>query len=100
MHPWVGLSDDVRLGAVARWVTPQLVTEALDDCGVRDKKPVASGARCKSAGVVPGFMIRSGDGADSLGLIIWLGRGDGAWPELARWFEQRAAQVLQEPQSV
>jgi hypothetical protein len=45
-------------------------------------------------------MIRLGDGADSFGLIIWLGRGDGAWLELAGWFEQRAAQVLQEPQSV
>jgi hypothetical protein len=41
MHPWVGLSDHVRLGAVTRWVTPQLVAEALDDCGVRDKKPGA-----------------------------------------------------------
>jgi hypothetical protein len=30
MHPWVGLSDHVRLGAVARWVTPELVAEALD----------------------------------------------------------------------
>jgi len=35
------LSDHVRLGAVARWVTPQLVAGALDDCGVRDKKPGA-----------------------------------------------------------
>jgi Insertion element 4 transposase N-terminal len=41
MHPWVGLSNDVRLGAVARWVTPELVAGALDDCGVRDKKPGA-----------------------------------------------------------
>jgi hypothetical protein len=41
MHPWVGLSDHVRLGAVARWVTPELVAGALDDCGVRDKKPGA-----------------------------------------------------------
>jgi hypothetical protein len=41
MHPWVGLSDHVRLGAVARWMTPELVAEALDDCGVRDKKPGA-----------------------------------------------------------
>ncbi len=61
---------------------------------------VASGIRCKSAGVVPGFMIRSGDGADSFELIIWLGRSDGAWPELAGWFEQRVAQVLREPQDV
>src|SRR5256886_1485972 len=28
MHPWVGLSDHVRLGTVARWVTPELVAEA------------------------------------------------------------------------
>src|SRR5450755_3071643 len=41
MHPWVGLSDHVRLGAVARWVTPELVAEALAGCGVRDKKPGA-----------------------------------------------------------
>jgi hypothetical protein len=59
----------------------------------------ASGIRCRS-GVVPGFMIWLGDGADGFGLIIWLGRGDGAWPELAGWPEQRAAQVLREPQSV
>src|ERR1019366_8844600 len=45
MHPWVGLSDHVRLGAVARWVTPELVAGALDDCGVRDKKPGALPAR-------------------------------------------------------
>jgi hypothetical protein len=36
-------------------------------------------------------MIRLGDGADSFGLIIWLGRNDSAWPELAGWFEERAA---------
>lgn len=41
MHPWVGLSDHVRLGVVTRWVTPELVAKALDRCGVRDKKPGA-----------------------------------------------------------
>lgn len=41
MHPWVGLSDHVRLGVVTRWVTPELVTEVLEGCGVRDKKPGA-----------------------------------------------------------
>jgi hypothetical protein len=46
----------------------------------------------------PGFMIRLGDGADSSGAVGGLG-GDGAWPEVAGWFEQRAAQVLQEPQA-
>ena len=57
MHPWVGLSDHVRLGAVARWVTPELVAEALDDCGVRDKKPGALPA---------GFMVYF-----TLGLALW-----------------------------
>jgi transposase IS4-like protein/DDE family transposase len=41
MHPWVGLSDRVRLGVVTRWVTPELVARALEKCGVRDKKPGA-----------------------------------------------------------
>ncbi|WP_331772980.1 IS4 family transposase (plasmid) [Embleya sp. NBC_00888] len=41
MHPWVGLSDDVRLGVVSRWVTPELVAGVLERCGVRDKKPGA-----------------------------------------------------------
>ena len=41
MHPWVGLSDHVRLGVLTRWVTPELVAEALAVCGVRDKKPGA-----------------------------------------------------------
>ncbi|MEU1407872.1 IS4 family transposase [Streptomyces sp. NPDC005728] len=41
MHPWVGLSDHVRLGVVTRWVTPELVAEVLNRCGVRDKKPGA-----------------------------------------------------------
>ncbi|WP_269664828.1 IS4 family transposase [Streptacidiphilus rugosus] len=41
MHPWVGLSDQVRLGVVTRWVTPELVAEVLGRCGVRDKKPGA-----------------------------------------------------------
>ncbi|MEV6012813.1 IS4 family transposase [Streptomyces sp. NPDC051976] len=41
MHPWVGLSDRVRLGVVTRWVTPELVAAVLGRCGVRDKKPGA-----------------------------------------------------------
>src|SRR2546427_11335198 len=45
MHSLVGLFGHVRLGAVARWVTPELVAGALDDCGVRDKKPGALPAR-------------------------------------------------------
>ncbi|WP_329295627.1 IS4 family transposase [Streptomyces sp. NBC_01455] len=45
LHPWVGLSDQVRLGALTRWVTPELVDEAISDCGKRDKKPGALPAR-------------------------------------------------------
>jgi len=36
----------------------------------------------------------------TFGLITWFGRNDSAWPELVGWFEQRAAQVLQEAQAV
>jgi len=49
---------------------------------------VASGIRCKSAGVVPGFMIRLGDGADSFGAAGGGAGGDGVWPQLGGWFEQ------------
>ena len=49
---------------------------------------VASGIRCKSAGVVPGFMIRLGDGTDSFGAVGGLAGRDGAWPELGWWFEE------------
>jgi Insertion element 4 transposase N-terminal len=41
MHPWAGLSDQVRLGAVTRWVTPELVAAGPAECGVGDKKPGA-----------------------------------------------------------
>jgi hypothetical protein len=41
---------------------------------------VASGIRCKSAGVVPGFMIRLGDGADNFGAVGGLAGGGGSWP--------------------
>ncbi|MBF6303103.1 IS4 family transposase, partial [Nocardia amamiensis] len=41
MHPWTGLSDRVELGAVTRWVTPELIAEALDRCGVGDTRPGA-----------------------------------------------------------
>ncbi|MGW0886280.1 IS4 family transposase [Streptomyces sp. NPDC002671] len=48
MHPWVGISDHVRLGVVTRWVTPELVGEVLEKCGVRDRK----------SGALPaGFMV-------------------------------------------
>src|SRR5215472_13025353 len=41
MHPWIGVSDDVRLGVLTRWVTPELVGEALAECRKLDKKPGA-----------------------------------------------------------
>lgn len=41
MHSWTGLSDHVRLGAVTRWVTPELISEALAACGVGDTRPGA-----------------------------------------------------------
>src|SRR6266480_3358112 len=40
-HAWVGLSDQVRLGALTRWVTPELVDEAVVAHGRRDKRPSA-----------------------------------------------------------
>jgi hypothetical protein len=45
MHPWTGLSDDVRLGALTEWVTPELVDEVLAECGRRDQRPGALPAR-------------------------------------------------------
>ena len=45
MHPWIGLSADVRLGVLTEWVTPELVDEVLAECGVRDQKPGALPAR-------------------------------------------------------
>jgi hypothetical protein len=43
--------------------------------------------------------VRLRDGGDSFGAVSGLGGGDGAWPQLAGWFEQRAAQVLQKPEA-
>ena len=48
MHPWVGMSDDVRLGVLTRWVTPQLVDEVLAE---RDRLGVKPGA------LSPRFMV-------------------------------------------
>ena len=45
MHPWTGLSDDVRLGVLTEWVTAELVDEVLAECGKRDRKPGALPAR-------------------------------------------------------
>jgi hypothetical protein len=41
----------------------------------------------------------SGDGGDIPVGVAVLAGGDGAWPQLGGWLEQRAAQVLQEPQA-
>ena len=35
-HAWIGLSDDVRLGALTEQVTPELVDGVLAECGVRE----------------------------------------------------------------
>jgi hypothetical protein len=61
---------------------------------------VASGIRCKSTGAVPASGVRLGGRSDSFGLIVGLGCCDSAWPQLAGRFEQRAAQVLEQPQPV
>ena len=45
MHPWTGLSDDVRLGVLTEWVTAELVDEVLAECGRRDERPGALPAR-------------------------------------------------------
>jgi len=41
MHPWTGLSDEVRLGVLTEWVSAELVDEVLAECGTRDQKPGA-----------------------------------------------------------
>jgi len=45
MHPWIGLSDKVRLGVLTEWVPVELVDEVLAECGVWDRKPGALPAR-------------------------------------------------------
>ncbi|MCX5205810.1 IS4 family transposase [Streptomyces sp. NBC_00237] len=45
MHPWTGLSDEVRLGVLTEWVPVELVDEVLTECGVRDRKLGALPAR-------------------------------------------------------
>src|SRR5260370_22026197 len=61
---------------------------------------VASGIRCKSAGVGSGFMVRLGGGSDSFGTVSDVSGGHGAWPQRGGWFEQGPAQVLQQAQAV
>ncbi|MGP4092687.1 IS4 family transposase [Streptomyces sp. KR55] len=39
MHPWIGLSDEVRLGLLTEWIVPELVDEVLAACGRLDAKP-------------------------------------------------------------
>src|SRR5258707_15805520 len=46
-----------------------------------------------------GFMVRLGGGTDSFGTVSDLGGGDGGWPQLGGWVEQRPAQVLELAQS-
>src|SRR6266699_3617097 len=45
-------------------------------------------------------MVMLGDGADIPGTVVVPGDGCGTWPELAGRVEQRAAQVLQQPEPV
>jgi hypothetical protein len=45
MHPWTGLSDEVRLGVLTEWVSAELVDDVLAECGKRDMKPGALPAR-------------------------------------------------------
>src|SRR5215831_3494162 len=54
----------------------------------------ASGSRQRAAGVVPASQVRLRGGPDGVGL------GGGAWPQPAGRAEQRAAQVLRQPQPV
>src|SRR5215471_18244188 len=45
-------------------------------------------------------MVMLGDSTDILRAVVVPGGGNGWWPELARWFEERAAQVLEEAEAV
>ncbi|MGW3957319.1 transposase domain-containing protein [Streptomyces sp. NPDC004752] len=45
VHPWSGLSDEVRLGVLTEWVPPELVDQALAECGRRDRRPGALPSR-------------------------------------------------------
>jgi hypothetical protein len=45
-------------------------------------------------------MVMLGGGADILGAFVVPCGGCGAWPEVAGRVEQRAAQVLQQPQAI
>ena len=45
MHPWSGLSEEVRLGVLTEWVPAGVVDEAPAECGRRDTRPGALPAR-------------------------------------------------------
>jgi hypothetical protein len=53
MHPWTGLSDEVRLGVLTEWVSAELVDDVLAECGKRDMKPGALPARFMVCYVLP-----------------------------------------------
>src|SRR5579863_10105889 len=77
-----------------------LETAVLMHCGIRRALKVASGFRCKWDGRGSGFIVMLGGGSDIFGVFgVWCG-GYLAWPELAGWFEQRAAEILQVTQAV
>jgi hypothetical protein len=40
MHPWTGVSDEVRLGLLAEWIVPEPVDEVLTACGRLDASRV------------------------------------------------------------
>src|SRR5262249_1618786 len=110
----LGLVEVMNLGWVITLASPSHPTAQVTLMGpdataaiqpdvtieVDDVDAVASGIRCKSASAGSDFMGRLCGGSDSFWLIIGLGCCDGAWPQLTGWFEQRAAQVLQEPQAI
>jgi hypothetical protein len=87
----IALADALRISLA------QLAGQVTYDLDLSGTWWVASGFRCKWTGAVPASQVRLCGRSDSFGLIIGLGRRDGAWPQLAGWFEQRAAQVLQQP---
>ena len=41
MHPWIGLSEDVRLGVLTERVTPELVDQVLAEHGRESRRPGA-----------------------------------------------------------
>jgi hypothetical protein len=45
MHPWTGLSDEVRLGVLTEWVTADLVDEVLAECGKAGTWPSSADSR-------------------------------------------------------